>query len=249
MADRILRSLTLVAAVASTTLLTASVNGQDTTFHQPLNQRTPLGQSAAWLTHIRGHQSSWLQPVQITVPGGGTVSVYSATSEPVGVTASPATVAVNSGHTYRLRLANMPHFPDAELYPSIEILDRLHPPPGEEYRYPIPIPFSEDDIRLALGGRLVTRVIYLEQPQLAQQLDPLNREIPQSVVPSENVLQEADRLGRPMVIVRIGGRRAVEISLVLDLLWHGRRCAAFGWRCADQEPQPPQTTRTALRVR
>ena len=60
---------------------------------------------------------------------------------------------------------------------------------------------------MALDGQLVTRVIYLEQPQLAQQLDPLRREMPQSVAPSMNALHQADRLGRPMVIVRIGGRR------------------------------------------
>ena len=247
MADRIARSLTLVAAVASTTLFTAPVSAQDTTFHQPLNQRTPLGQSAAWLAHIHGRECAWLQPVQISVPGGGEISVYSGTAEPAGVGTSPATVAVNSGHTYRLRLANMPEFPDAELYPSIEVLDRLHPPPGEEYRYPIPVPFSEDDIRLALGGRLVTRVIYLEQPQLAQQLDPLKREIPQAVVPSKNVLQEADRLGRPMIIVRIGGRRPSRFRT--SSIFFGTGGAAQLWVAEGQERQPPQITRTALSVR
>ena len=89
MADRIARSLTLAVAVALPALLTATVSAQNPTFHQPLNQRTPLGQSAAWLSHIRGHESRWLQPVQISVPGGGEVSVYSGNAEPVAMTASP----------------------------------------------------------------------------------------------------------------------------------------------------------------
>jgi len=197
----------LLVAAAACTLATASAAAQSVSYHHPLNQRMPPGQAAAWLQHIRQENSGWLQPVQIDVPGGADVSVFSGSANTTGITSAPALIAVSPGHTYRLRLANMPEFPDVELYPSLEILDRLHPPPGQENRFPIPVPLTRDDIRLALSGRLVTRVIYLEQPQLAQQLDPLRREIPQTVLPSENALQEADRLGRPMIIVRLGSRR------------------------------------------
>ena len=247
MADRIVRSLILVTTVVSTAMLLASASAQNTIFYQPLNQRTPLGHTAGWLTHIRGHQSTWLQPVQIQVSGGAEVSVYSGTAEPLRITSSPGTVAVNPGHTYRLRLANMPEFPGVELYPSIEVLDRLHPPAGEEYRYPIPIPFSDDDIRLALADRLVTRVIYLEPPQLAQQTDPLNREIPQAVLPSENVLQEADRLGRPMVIVRIGGRSPSRFRT--SSIFSGTGGAVQLQGDEDRSQRPRQIPSTALRVR
>jgi hypothetical protein len=244
MAHQIACSLRPAAAFLLTALLAVSANAQDSGYYQPLNQRTPLGQTAGWLTHINGDQSMWLQPVQIEVPGGGEVSVYSGAGEPRAVAASPAMVAVNAGHTYRLRLANMVGFPDAELYPSIEILDRLHPPAGNENRYPIPVPFSRGDIQQALAGRLVTRVIYLEQPQLAQQLDPLKREIPQSVLPSENALQEADRLGRPMIIVRIGGRRPSQFHT--SSMFFGTGGAV---QVRANEEQPPRVTRTALSVR
>ena len=116
-------------------------------------------------------------------------------------------VGVNVGHIYRLRLSDLPVALGEEVYPTIELLDRLHPPAGREMEFPIPIVFTQDDIRIALSGQLVTRVIYLEQPQIAQTLDPLHREIPQTVPPSENALKEADRLGRPMAIIRIGGRK------------------------------------------
>lgn len=238
--------LTLALAAGSIGLINAAATAQDVGYHQPLNQRTPLGATAGWLTHIRGRHSSWLQPVQIEVPGGADVSVYSGNSEPVGGAASPATVAVNAGHTYRLRLANMPEFPDAELYPSIEVLDRLHPPAGQENRYPIPIPFSRSDIQHALEGRLVTRVIYLEQPQLAQQLDPLRREVAQSVPATENVLQEADRLGRPMVIVRIGSRRPSRFHSSSIFFGTG---GAAELRAGHEQVSRSQITTTALRVR
>lgn len=239
--------IVLAAAVAalSASLVPASLHAQENDYYQPLNQRTPLGETAGWLSHIRGCQSCWLQPIRIEVPGGAKVSVYSGSSEPTETAASPALVAVNPGHTYRLRLADMPEFPDVELYPSIEILDRLHPPAGEEFRYPIPIPFSARDIAHALEGRLVTRVIYLEQPQLAQQLDPLHRVIPQAVHPTENVLQEADRMGRPMVIIRLGSRRPSAQQASTMFFGTGGNVQMQG---PDEGLPQPQVKQTALRT-
>jgi len=121
--------------------------------------------------------------------------------------ASPAIVAASAGHVYRLRISDMPSFPGLEIFPTVEVLDRLHPPQGREDEFAIPVVLTAADVRTALSGQLVTRVVYLEQPQLAQDLDPLRREIPQSVPPNVNALEEADRLGRPMAILRIGGRR------------------------------------------
>lgn len=175
-------------------------------YYHPLSQNLPPGQAAAWMNTVRGYQPAWLQPVRIELPTEGSVSIYSASPEPAGMLTTPAQFGVNAGHLYRLRLADMPEFPGVEIYPSIEILDHLHPPAGLENDFPIPIVISADDLRLALAGKLVTRVVYLEQPQMAATLDPLRREIPQAVSPADNAVQEADRLGRPMVIVRIGGR-------------------------------------------
>ena len=247
MSDGIARSLRMIASVVLTVLMSASVNAQDMVVSQSLSHRTPSGRPAGWLPHIRSHQGDWLQPVEITVPDGAEISIYAGGSQPVGTAKSPALVAVNPAHTYRLRLTNMPEFPHAELYPSIQILDRLHPPAGEENRYPIPVPFSKDDIRLALAGRLVTRVIYLEQPRIAQQPDPLNREISQAVLPSENMLEEADRLGRPMIIMRIGNRHPSVSQTVSGFFGTG---GAAQMRSDELiTSRPLQTSRIALRVR
>ena len=196
--------ITVAAGLSSTAF------GQQDDSFQPLNEKMMPGFAADTLARVRQYDPSWLQPVRVELPTAGTVSVYSATPEPNAVLATPAQFSVNAGHIYRLRIADMPEFPNVEVYPSIEILDRMHPPDGRAADYPIPVVLTEADIREAIDGRRVTRVVYLEQPQLAATLDPLRREIPQSVDPADNALQEADRLGRPMIIVRIGGRTPSE---------------------------------------
>ena len=176
-------------------------------YYHPLSQNSPPGLAAGWLNAIRQYDPTWMQPLSIEMDGGGQVDVFAGSPQPVAGDYSPALVAVNVGHVYRLRISSMPAFPGVEIFPTVELLDRLHPPAGRDNEFPIPIILSKDDVRTAMTGQLVTRIIYLEQPQIAQTLDPLRRELPQSVLPADNSLKEADRLGRPMAIIRIGGRR------------------------------------------
>src|SRR5262249_4233587 len=93
-----------------------------------------------------------------------------------------------------------------ELYPSVEVLDRLHPPPGKLHDFPVLLELTRDDIDLALDGGLVTKVIYLEQPSLAKPAEQTRPIDVQVVPPSTNLLTEADNVGRPMLLIRIGGR-------------------------------------------
>lgn len=197
----------LFAGFVCSTAAIGQVRQSDRMYHQPLSQHSPPGQAAGWMNAIRNYNPTWLQPLQVDVPGGGQVDVYSGSNQPVGSGYSPMIAAVNVGHVYRFRVSGMPNYPGLNIYPSVELLDHLHPPAGRENEFPIPIVLTHKDIRMAEAGQLVTRVIYLEQPQIAQQLDPLHREIPQSVKPNENALWEADRLGRPMAIIRVGGRQ------------------------------------------
>ena len=43
------------------------------------------------------------------------------------------------GYVYRMRVANIPDHAGEEVYPTIELVDRLDPPPGQAARFPIPI--------------------------------------------------------------------------------------------------------------
>ncbi len=173
--------------------------------HYPLSQRTPPGISGYWAGATGRADSPRPQPIRVVLPSKGTVTIYgNPTVRPLSQSA-PAGFAVGVGYTYRLQISGMPEFPRARLFPSIEIIDRLHPPKGLANQFPIPIEFSREDIELALEGRFVTKVVYLEQPQLAS---PLTSPIPvQTVSPDRNAVAEADRRGRPVAIVRLGGRR------------------------------------------
>ena len=95
-----------------------------------------------------------------------------------------------------------------DIYPTIELIDRLYPPPGLALRFPIPIELTQDELELAAGGAFVTRVIYVEDPLHAL---PVARhakgEQPWIEAPAgEDPLVTADRNGRPVAILRIGSR-------------------------------------------
>lgn len=218
----------------------AAAQNRDDHYH-PLSENSPPGQAAGWLNYLRNYDPSWLQPMAIEIPGGGTVEVYSGSDVAVGAAQSPALVAANAGHLYRFHISSMPAFPGVDLYPTVELLDHLHPPEGRANEFPIPIILTDENIRAAIQGQLVTRVIYLEQPQIAQVIDPLRREIPQSVTPAENALKEADRLGRPMAIIRIGGRRP---SPGAPMSFYGT-----GGAVQIRAPAAPQTGQDAAVVR
>ena len=120
---------------------------------------------------------------------------------------APVKVGMIVGAVYRVRVTGIPFRTGEELYPTIEVIDRVHAPTGREHRFPIPVVLDEGDLRAALDGALVTRVIYLEDNELAEPV--ATKPDAQSVLdvgPMDNALKAADQLGRPVAILRIGSR-------------------------------------------
>ncbi len=171
----------------------------------PLDQETAPGVAAQWQTLSRGTRVGAAQAVRVEAPRGTTVSFYSGLEE-TEVQPAPAQVKLAVGHIYRLKLSNIPGLKGVTLYPSVEMLDRLHPPAGMEDRYPVPIAITVDELKAAAQGQFVTKVIYLEAPRRAigkkRSLPEATTTMPNSI----NLFAEADRLGRPMMILRIGSR-------------------------------------------
>ncbi len=177
--------------------------------YYPLDQTTPPGVYGKWSGYQVPVRPQALQPVKIELPGTGQVTFFShARSKPL-VAAAPAQAAIALGHSYRLQISNIQDYPGVELYPTIELVDVLHPPAGQEDQFPIPVTITEEEIDQALSGRLVTKVVYLEPAAEANPL-LLNRKNPTLIVsPQENVIKEADLRGRPMLILRLGSRTPV----------------------------------------
>lgn len=153
-----------------------------------------------------GPLPGYFQPVEISGPEGLLVATVAngAFDEPQG---APLRVGLLIGGVYRLRVTNIPLQPGFEVYPTIEVIDRLYPPVGQEFKFPIPVDLSQEELEMALEGRFVTRVIYLEDPEAAE---PIARDADEQayfeVQAGDDPLAVADTLGRPVAILRMGAR-------------------------------------------
>ncbi|MDE2507005.1 MAG: DUF11 domain-containing protein [Planctomycetota bacterium] len=171
------------------------------------------------------------QVVRFQVPTGVAVELVGPAAEalPGAPAAAPGVLVagLKVGVGYRLRLSNLPDRPGAELWPVVEVVGHLHRPEGiDALKYPIRVTFSQLDIDEALDqGRLVTHVVYLEDPETALPISLPKTEIPTATVSAaEDPLRVAAALGRVMAIARIGARKpsADELAAAehgLPVLW------------------------------
>lgn len=172
----------------------------------PLNQMSPPGMAAHWAAQVGKATPEYFQPVRINLPSAGLVTFYEGAQSRSYDVLSPSQVSLIVGRVYRLKISALPEFPGVDFYPSIELIDRLHPPACNVEDFPIEFEFTEEEFEWAAAGRLVTKVVYLEQPdRVPAPLADAKQRIT-TMEPWNNVLAEADLLGRPMAIVRMGGR-------------------------------------------
>ena len=167
----------------------------------------PPGAIGSLRLHRGGPLSGYFQPVQIRAPQGARIALamedtFSAPQFNV------ALVGMLIGPVYRLEVTDIPNNPGLELFPTVEVIDRLYPPPGLALRFPIPVELTQDELEMAARGRFVTRVIYVEDPSLALPVrQTKDGEQPwMEARPGDDPLVVADTLGRPVAILRIGGR-------------------------------------------
>jgi hypothetical protein len=166
----------------------------------------PPGAIGAMQLSRGGPLPGHFQPVEIRAPQGVRISLARENSfdEPP---AGPRKAGMLIGCVYRLRVTGIPRAEGLEVYPTVEVINRLYAPLGQQHRFAIPVELTEEDLNLALQGKFVTRVIYLEDPRKALPI----REDPQTqnyfeTAPGQDPLAVADGLGRPMAILRLGGR-------------------------------------------
>ncbi len=172
----------------------------------PLDQTVAPGIAGQWAREINP-QVPVFQPVRLHCPDDqGEVTFFGMGTNDALVFANRGDAGLLVGPVYRCKLSGMPEYPGVELFPSIELIDRLHPPAGQAGRFPIPVSFTTEEINAVLNGQLVVKVIYVEQPDLALPVDHDEPLRTQEIESRHNPLAEADLLGRPVAIVRLGGR-------------------------------------------
>ncbi|MDA7951910.1 MAG: hypothetical protein MPJ24_10530, partial [Pirellulaceae bacterium] len=116
-------------------------------------------------------------------------------------------VGLEVGKVYRLKVSGTPLRSDLSVYPTIEVINRLYPPEGLAQKFPLLVQITQEDIEQAHSGKLVTKVIYLENPETAIATKNLKGTIMEHEVSAQqDPLHFADNYGRAMAILRIGSR-------------------------------------------
>ncbi|MCH2180722.1 MAG: hypothetical protein MK108_01830 [Mariniblastus sp.] len=209
---RILSLSTLVLVLASL-LEPALAQGQFAPSRQELINGAVSPGTMARLQLLRDPElSQYVQPVRIEVPENATVAFW---NEGSFTPAQPDSVmgGLTVGPVYRIKINNIKGHPGLEVYPSIEMLDRLYPPEGLAIEHPVEIAIHYNDLLQVARGKMVTKVIYLEDPMTA--LPYRQQESHQSTFDvgfREDPFGVAARLGRPMAIVRMGTRAPIPSS-------------------------------------
>ena len=147
----------------------------------------------------------YFQPVMLRTPEGTSLACITAGQFSERLS-SPLQVGLLVGCDYRLRIAGIPFHPGKELFPTLTLLARTYPPQGRELEFPIIINLTLEDLELALAGRYITRVIYLENPNTALPIHPGGDEQLSHDIRGGDPVAVASTMGLPVAIMRIGGR-------------------------------------------
>jgi uncharacterized repeat protein (TIGR01451 family) len=120
----------------------------------------------------------------------------------------PVVFGLRPGYVYRMELTNLPYQPGRSLYPEVEVHGTLVPRAGMKYMdYPIPLLFTQGDIDRALAGAVITKVIYLEDPEKALPTTiPLDSPVELPDASEQQAIKAAIDNGRLVAIVRLGAK-------------------------------------------
>jgi uncharacterized repeat protein (TIGR01451 family) len=148
--------------------------------------------------------------VYTTFPGPANmqVGIYEGTSTG-RFFAAPGVFGMRPGYIHRVELKNLPGHPGISLFPTLEIRGTLYLPPKlHASAYPAAISFTMEEIDRVLAGALITKVIYLEDPEKAFPVaTTTERPVEIDAFRGQNPIEAAQERGRPMIIVRLGSRQ------------------------------------------
>ena len=196
----------LAVAVLVCMTVTVSLTAQEPSVHYRHYGDMPPGAIGQQQLMRGGPLPGYYQPVKISVPDGVKISLVTAGN--FGAPQNgPRQAAFLIGQVYRLKTTHIPLHAGVEVFPTIELIDRLYPPLGQEFQFPVPIQISMNDLIQAANGKMITRVVYVEDPLQALPIaEENNQQLGFDVAESDDPLLVADSLGRPIAILRMGAR-------------------------------------------
>ncbi len=167
--------------------------------------------------------------VKLLPPAGWTASL------PCGAGRTPHTgadpVGLRPGYGYRGKLRK----DDIQLFPTIEVIGTpIMPPDCKPDRHVAAITWTGDELDQAAAGKLVSKILYIEDPEQASPI-PSSTDSPIITVaePGEDILRLALKKGRPVARVTIGSRS------VEDRDWELSTVAGTVWRVGKEAPSAP----------
>ena len=196
--------------------------------------------------------------VKLVGPPGMHAVVYQGRAKPRDLTA-PAQLGLRAGYIYRVELNGFAGHPGLSLFPTLEVRGSLSVGPGQNpASFPAAVVITEDDIQKALAATLITKVIYLENPERATPAATTPETPVETAVPANrDPLAEARDYGRPVLVLRLGQleltpQEVAESSVAGTILFPGETMAGppaappmlpwacFPWYDPIIGPRPPE---------
>ncbi|MEK6239298.1 MAG: hypothetical protein N2C14_31660, partial [Planctomycetales bacterium] len=117
--------------------------------HTRFNHRSPPGSLGAYQLTRGGPLPGYFQPVEFRGPPGLRIAmVVDGQFEPLQST--PTTMGLLISPVYRFRVTGIPLHEGREVFPTIEIVNRLYPPAGRAWEFAVPVELTFQDLLLAL---------------------------------------------------------------------------------------------------
>lgn len=111
------------------------------------------------------------------------------------------------GGVYRLKISNIEGRDGQTYYPTLEVATSSPRSAAYLAHTSIPVQFTEEDFDQATAGNFVTKVIYIPDPGYAElAIGGIETLVSTRLDPGVNPIQEADRRGAILAIIRMGNK-------------------------------------------
>jgi len=167
-----------------------------------------LGAISTARAQVPGRGPAPLLFVRFTGAPGARVTFYRGDQGGPRTLDFPVTVGFRPGYIYRVKIEGLPGqkepiYPTLEVRGSLYLLPQLNPAD-----HPAPFVLSETDVTRVFEGVFLTKVVYLEHPDLAVPTGTRPGQlIERTLGPADDLLEEARQYGRPMMVLRVGERQ------------------------------------------